>query len=101
MRLTETFDLSAHMEEWTGSRDNWTTEDLVWTAANDGGELIKHINELPEDVRRHLDLDQVEKDRISYERDRNPHGFDRRAAVEASLENPGNPYAALGRRRLR
>jgi hypothetical protein len=36
-------ELKAHVKEWTGTDLNWSKEDMVWLATQDGGELVTYF----------------------------------------------------------
>ena len=39
-------ELNNHVNEWSGEELNWKSEDVIWTATQDGGELIKYFKHL-------------------------------------------------------
>lgn len=39
-------ELKAHVKEWTGTDLNWSKEDMVWLATQDGGELVTYFEVL-------------------------------------------------------
>lgn len=38
--------LNAHVKEWSGVDLNWKSDDVIWTATADSGEVIKYFKQL-------------------------------------------------------
>ena len=44
--------LNAHVKECSGRDLNWDSDDVIWTATQDGGELIKYFKQLVKTMER-------------------------------------------------
>lgn len=45
-------ELTAHVNDWTGTQLNWNEDDVVWAASHDGGELIAYFEKLLRKMKR-------------------------------------------------
>lgn len=47
------YEVNEHVESWTSHPLNWDEDEVVWTAAHDGGELIEYFTKLLGVMRDH------------------------------------------------